>query len=142
MINWWRKWPTWSRLITLTGPGGVGKTSLALAVARRSGGHAWLVELAELEPGADRDRLAEAVAAAAPERAEGALLVLDNCEHVIDAAADLATGLLAAEAGLTILATSREALGVAGEQRWPVPPLPLPDSATDAADSAAVQLFA
>lgn len=130
-----------SRLITLTGPGGVGKTSLALAAGRRHGGDAWLVEFADLEPGAGPDRLAEAVAAVAAERGPDALLVLDNCEHVIDAAADLATRLLADEAGLRILATSREALGVAGEQRWPVPPLPLPGPDLEAADSAAVQLF-
>lgn len=130
-----------ARLITLTGPGGVGKTSLALAAARRYDDDAWLVELAALEPGAGADRVAEAVEAMAGERGPRALLVLDNCEHVIDAAAEVADRLVRAEPGLRILATSREALAIAGEQRRPVPPLDLPASVADAADSAAVQLF-
>ncbi len=130
-----------ARLITLTGPGGVGKTSLALAAARRFDADAWLVELAALEAGAGADRVAAAVDTAATDRGPGALLVLDNCEHVVDAAAEVAGRLLRAEDGLRIVATSREALAVAGEQRWPVPPLNLPTSTADAADSAAVQLF-
>ncbi|GLZ81554.1 hypothetical protein Afil01_63610 [Actinorhabdospora filicis] len=137
-----------SRLVTLTGTGGVGKTGLALAVARESGEPARLVELAALPEGADETALAEAALAAlgvaeepglpAPERlAEavrgGVLLVLDNCEHVVAGAAALAARLLRAAPGLRVLATGREPLSTAGEALYPVPPL-------DAA--AAARLFA
>ncbi|WP_067486600.1 BTAD domain-containing putative transcriptional regulator [Actinomadura hibisca] len=137
---------TAGRLVTLTGPGGVGKTRLALAAADGLAdafpGGVWLVELAP-----HRADLAEAVAAVLgvrdvpdPEgrpltgritealRAAPALLVLDNCEHVIDAAADLAALLLRSAPGLRVLATSQEPLSVAGERLWPVPPLE-PDGA-------------
>lgn len=100
-----------ARLVTLTGPGGVGKTSLALAVARRSA-DACLVELAALDE-----------VPAAIETSGVGLLVLDNCEHVIDAAAEVVAKLLRDSPDLRILATSREPLAVAGEHRWPVPPL-------------------
>jgi predicted ATPase/DNA-binding SARP family transcriptional activator len=130
-----------ARLVTLTGPGGVGKTSLALAAAHRGPTDAWLVELSPLAPGAGAPEVAAAVSAAAGARGADALVVLDNCEHVIEAAAEVAADLLRNESGLRILATSREPLALAGEHRWPVPPLTLPDSAADAADSAAVQLF-
>ncbi|MEV5960515.1 alpha/beta fold hydrolase [Kribbella sp. NPDC051952] len=102
-----------ARLVTLTGPGGVGKTSLALAAARRIP-DASLVELAALE--------AEEVPAAIDPTGIG-LLVLDNCEHVIGAAADAVANLLRESPELRILATSREPLAVEGEHRWPVPPL-------------------
>ncbi|WP_137994382.1 ATP-binding protein [Streptomyces vilmorinianum] len=137
---------THSRLVTLTGPGGSGKTRLAEEAARRSG--AWLVELAPLDdpdavPGAvlsalrlrethliTRDgqplhddptgRLVEHLAP----RSHPLLLVLDNCEHVIGAAAALAETLLTHCPDLRVLATSREPLGVPGETVRPVEPLP------------------
>ncbi|GAB2583968.1 BTAD domain-containing putative transcriptional regulator [Streptomyces capparidis] len=159
------------RLVTLTGPGGVGKTRLALAAARDPGGSAsaegaWLVELAGLPPAADGSpaAVAEAVAsvlgirddtAPAPPgtvedrltaalRDRDPLLVLDNCEHVVGPVAALAEALLRAAPRLRILATSREPLGVAGERVWPVPPLALPGEDADparAAGSPAVELF-
>ncbi|MFI6833331.1 alpha/beta fold hydrolase [Kribbella sp. NPDC050241] len=130
-----------ARLVTLTGAGGVGKTSLALAAARRvdSPDGVWLVELAALEPGASARELSTLVEATVQPGAD-VLVVLDNCEHVIEAAAEVATGLLRSP-GLRILATSREPLSIAGEHRRPVPPLDLPAAGADAAESAAVQLF-
>ncbi|TWF79676.1 putative ATPase [Pseudonocardia hierapolitana] len=142
-----------ARLVTLTGPGGVGKTSLAMAVARDAG-EACLVELAGLdrqvcpEDECPADRwVATAVASALGVR-EGAsadligqigeavadtrmLLVLDNCEQVVESVAVLAGQLLRAAPGLRILATSREPLSVAGEVLWEVPPLELPAGADD-----------
>ncbi|TDO66440.1 putative ATPase [Kribbella sp. VKM Ac-2571] len=106
-----------ARLVTLTGPGGVGKTSLALEAARRMP-DARLVELAAL----DSDQVAAAV-----DPAPG-LLVLDNCEHVIEAAAAVVAQLLRDAPELRILATSREALAIAGEHRLAVPPLDEPTS--------------
>ena len=131
------------RLVTLTGAGGVGKTRLALAAATdllpNYPAGVWFVDLAPL---ADPAQVADAVAGALGVRespgtplvatlverlASGAtLLVLDNCEHLRAACADLAAALLAAPSGLRILATSRVPLGLAGEARWPVPALRLP----------------
>ena len=132
------------RLLTLTGPGGVGKTRLALRVAGevrdRFPDGAWLVDLAPL---ADPAQVPRAVAAAlrvqeAPGqplqdglagalRPRRLLLVLDNCEHVVGTCARLTDALLRACPALTVLATSREALGIAGETAWRVPSLALPD---------------
>jgi predicted ATPase/class 3 adenylate cyclase/tetratricopeptide (TPR) repeat protein len=133
-----------SRLLTLTGPGGTGKTRLALQVAAEMltdfPHGAWLVELA---PIAQPELVPQAVAQALALRAETdgplqqvlaehlrdqtVLLILDNCEHLVEACAQLADQLLRAAPGLRILATSREALGIAGESSYPVPPLSLPD---------------
>jgi predicted ATPase/class 3 adenylate cyclase/DNA-binding CsgD family transcriptional regulator len=149
------------RLVTVTGPGGSGKTRLAGEVARRVAGRfadgAWLAELATVQ---DPVLVAPVVAAAVGVRdlpgtsAAGALaralarrqllLLLDNCEHVIDAAAELCAALLAAADDVTILATSREPLAVPGEARYRLAPLALPDldDLTEAARAEAVALFA
>ncbi len=150
-----------TRLLTLTGIGGCGKTRLALALAQRRlaafADGVWFVDLAPLQDG---QRVAPAVAAVlglpddgttpllarlqAHLAPRGVLIVLDNCEHLIDAAATLADALLGGCAQLCILATSREALGVTGEQLVPVQPLCLPAASDLAAvrDSDAVRLFA
>jgi predicted ATPase/class 3 adenylate cyclase len=134
-----------SRLVTLTGPGGVGKTRLALQVAadriERHLDGVWLTELGGL---ADPELVPQAVRAAlgVPEQPgrpavtaltgylerRDVLLVLDNCEHLIDAAAGLVKTLLGASPQVRVLATSRESLNVPGEVSWPVPPLTLPAS--------------
>ena len=148
------------RLVTVTGPGGTGKTRLAAEVARQVAGRyadgAWLVELA---PVAGPAQVAAVVAAALGVRdqpgvpaAEAVaqvlarqqlLLVLDNCEHVIGAAAELCAGLLAACDDVRVLATSREPLAVAGEARYRLVPLALPDpeDLAEAARAEAVALF-
>jgi non-specific serine/threonine protein kinase len=132
-----------TRLLTLTGTGGVGKTRLALQVAAdlldRYAEGVWLVELAPL---ADPALVPGAVlkALGAPEqpghppeetlletlRPRQVLLLLDNCEHLLDACARLSRTLLGACPRVRILATSREPLGLAGETRWRVPSLSLP----------------
>src|SRR6516165_7899560 len=149
------------RLVTVTGPGGVGKTRLAAEVAKRVAERfadgIWLAELAQV---ADPAMVAGVVAAALGVRGQPGvpaveavarvlarqqlLLVLDNCEHVIDAAAELCAMLLATCDALTILATSREPLAVAGEARYRLAPLSLPgpDEAAGAGGSEAVALFA
>ena len=136
-----------SRLVTLTGVGGVGKTSLALEVAeRRLEEHpdgAWLVDLAAVTgPAAVAVAVAEAlgVRTRSEERVlsdmvlrlanADALLVLDNCEHVVSEAAELTAKLLAECPGVKILATSRELLAVQGEITFGVPPLSLADDET------------
>lgn len=134
-----------TRLLTLTGAGGIGKTRLALEVAGALvDGHAdgvWLVDLAPLADGALVPQavasalgvrelpgrpLTEALADAL--RAREILLLLDNCEHLLPACAPLADRLLRACPRLRILATGREALGIAGETAWRVPSLALPES--------------
>ena len=141
---------TEARLVTLTGPGGSGKTRLALAVA--SGmvegfeDGMWWVGLA---PISDPDLVPQAVASVlsvreVPGRSvtdtlvehleeREALLLLDNCEHLVASCVALCDVLLHACPMLKILATSREALAVAGERRWQVPPLSSPDPRVQAA---------
>ncbi|PSO52825.1 MAG: hypothetical protein BRC31_03925 [Actinobacteria bacterium QS_5_72_10] len=152
-----------ARLVTLTGAAGIGKTRLALAVAQSlqadySEG-AWLVRLEAI---ADPAWLCPTVASAffLPEQAgrscvqtlaerlseRHVLLVLDNCEHLIEACAELAAALLESCPHLSIMATSREPLGITGEQRYEVPPLAVPSAEAPAAPEqlgqcAAVQLF-
>src|ERR1700692_800210 len=142
------------RLVTLTGVGGVGKTRLALEVAGRLADEfpdgVWVFELpAVTDPAAVPDAVAavlgitqqpgksvaESVAAALEGRLR--LLVFDNCEHLLDAAADLIEAILAASAATQIVATRREGLGIADEQLWPVPSLDVGSGV----DSAAVALF-
>ena len=131
------------RFVTLVGPGGVGKTRLALEVGARRGRGPELRRVpGRAGPVGDPAGVPAAIAAALdlpdPSRLaemigeQELLLVLDNCEHVITAAAEVAEGLLRRCPGLRLLATSREGLRVGGETIWPVPPL--------AADDA-VQLF-
>jgi predicted ATPase/DNA-binding CsgD family transcriptional regulator/DNA-binding XRE family transcriptional regulator len=149
------------RLVTVTGPGGSGKTRLAGEVARQVAGRfadgSWLAELA---PVADPAQVAAVVAAALGVREQPGvpagealaralarqqvLLVLDNCEHVIGAAAALCAGLLSACDDVRVLATSREPLRVGGEARYRLSPLAVPDSddLTEAATAEAVVLFA
>jgi predicted ATPase/DNA-binding CsgD family transcriptional regulator len=153
---------TAARLVTLVGPGGVGKTRLAVRIAsgaaRGFSGGAWLVEFADIR---DPALVAKAVMAALDLRDQAAaepsalvrsylrdkelLLVLDNCEHLLDAVARLVDDVLRSAPGVQIVATSREPLSVVGEHVLPVPPLELPSSHDDSADQAlrneAVQLF-
>jgi predicted ATPase/DNA-binding CsgD family transcriptional regulator len=134
-----------ARLVTLCGPGGIGKTRLAVRAAwearRAFGDGVWLVELASLrDPALLASEVARGVGlldqsagwavATLSEHLGGrqALLVLDNCEHLLDACAVLAGAVLRACPGVRILATSRQALGVTGEVTVAVPPLPVPDS--------------
>ncbi|MFG1998544.1 BTAD domain-containing putative transcriptional regulator [Spirillospora sp. NPDC048911] len=160
------------RLVTLTGPGGVGKTRLAIETAKEADGAfpdgVWLVELTALAPGGREvaelvaatlavreenaagraatgerpepsDRLADALAA------RRALLVLDNCEHVIEPVAELVEHLLKAAPEVQVLATSQEPLGLAAERVIAVPPLDLPDKAAESPkelqEFSAVRLF-
>jgi predicted ATPase/DNA-binding CsgD family transcriptional regulator len=148
------------RLVTLLGPGGVGKTRLAVEVASQIAHEfddgAWLVDLVPVRESAlvaaaaaaalgvlevRRVAIAESLAAMLARRQ--ALLVLDNCEHVVEGVAALCGMVLSAADEVRILATSREPVGVAGEARYRVPPLTLPrlDAPADLADSEAVTLF-
>ncbi|HUZ26967.1 MAG TPA: LuxR C-terminal-related transcriptional regulator [Streptosporangiaceae bacterium] len=136
------------RAVTLCGAGGIGKTRLLLRlVALMAGDYpdgTWFIELGDLrqpelvvsrvaaaigveeEPGVPLlDTLADAL------RTRRLLLALDNCEHLVDACASLCQRLLASSPGLQVLATSREALRVAAEAAWPVPPLALPPAGVD-----------
>jgi predicted ATPase/DNA-binding SARP family transcriptional activator len=152
-----------SRLVTLTGPGGTGKTRLAIETAAAASVDFGPVAFVELAPH-DGDGVAGAVLAAlglrestrgGPQdpadrlisalRDRAALLVLDNCEHVVDVAARLTARLLGACPGLRVLATSREPLGITGEQLAPVPRLAVPPPGTPAAEALtypAIRLFA
>jgi predicted ATPase/class 3 adenylate cyclase/DNA-binding CsgD family transcriptional regulator len=136
------------RLVTLTGAGGSGKTRLAVQVAMQlAAGYAdgvWYVDLAPItDP--DMAPIASARALGLPDqpgrstmetllrfvRDRRMLMVLDNCEHLLDASAALVLALLGGSPGLTVLATSREAIGVTGEATWRVPSLSLADEAVE-----------
>jgi predicted ATPase/DNA-binding SARP family transcriptional activator len=151
-----------SRLLTLTGPGGSGKSRLALRAGAQAGARypdgVWLAELAPIsrpelvvpvigqilsareEPG---QTLLDGMIARL--RDAGALLIVDNCEHVVDAAAEVIAALLRSCPRLRILATSQTRLGVPGEASWPVPPLTVPGPEVADPDAAAqaesVRLF-
>jgi predicted ATPase/DNA-binding CsgD family transcriptional regulator len=130
-----------NRLLTLTGPGGAGKTRLALrlaaSVAEQFPDGVWFVDFSPLSGGEFVwDRVASTIGIREPRagtpwaQAAGSslaprqgLLVLDNCEHVVESAAEVTAELLAAAPALKVVATSREPLGVAGEVTWAVPPL-------------------
>jgi predicted ATPase/DNA-binding SARP family transcriptional activator len=153
-----------ARLVTLAGPGGAGKTSLAVEAARRASPHfpggSWLVRLAAVS---DPDMLVHTVADALGLSLEGGtvthrpvdvlighlsrrrvLLVMDNCEHVIESVASLIDTILGRCPGVRVLATSREALAVHGEVQLPVTPLPVPPPGTPGPrvpDFAAARLF-
>ncbi|MEU4421397.1 BTAD domain-containing putative transcriptional regulator [Actinoplanes sp. NPDC024001] len=126
-----------SRLVTLVGPGGAGKTRLAV---EHAGDRAWFVRLADATVPVLavasvlglRGSTTEAVTAALADRS--GLLLLDNCEHLVEPVADLVLQLLARCPGVRILATSREPLGVDGERLLPVAPLPSADAIALLAD--------
>ncbi|MEV6274323.1 BTAD domain-containing putative transcriptional regulator [Nocardia sp. NPDC051832] len=154
-----------ARLLTLIGPGGAGKTRLAAeAVSRHRAaqrGRAWFVPLAGVRDAGEladavvgaigaRDQRASDAAATGIDRVTGlldvgaAVLVLDNCEHLIEPVADLADQLLEELPELRILATSREPLAITGESLLPLSPLQIPSGTVDLADAAkspAVRLF-
>ncbi|MFN8547008.1 MAG: protein kinase [Candidatus Eisenbacteria bacterium] len=150
------------RLVTITGAGGAGKTRAALQVAEaksaEDSAEVWLVELAPMSDPAfvpaavaralgvtesPGQPLADAIVANLANRE--LLLLLDNCEHLVESAANLVSRLLRSSAGLRVLATSREALGIPGEAIFPLPPLALnePEAGqAESTESEAVLLFA
>ncbi len=137
-----------NRFVTLTGAGGVGKTRLAIEVANQSATEyadgVWYVDLAPLTV-PDVVPVAVARALGLPDqpgrsttetllrfvRNRQMLVVLDNCEHLLDACAGLIVAMLGSAAGLSVLATSREPIGVAGEATWRVPSLAVTDEAIE-----------
>ena len=144
-----------ARLVTLVGPGGVGKTRLAaeLAAGWQAPDGAWLAELAGITDPAEVPAAVCAALGLRPAAEEltsqlagrQLLIVLDNCEHLLDACAQLAHDLLGGCTGVRILATSREPLTTPGERVYPVAPLPVPPPAVglgEAMDSPALRLFA
>jgi predicted ATPase/DNA-binding CsgD family transcriptional regulator len=138
-----RKRLSGARLVSLVGPGGVGKTRLAVRIATDLGrgfpDGVWLVEFADLHDPVlvstavmaaldlhDQAAIEPAVLIRSYLRDKELLLVLDNCEHVLDAAARVVSDVMSAAPGVRVIATSREPLSVAGEHVLPVPPLQLP----------------
>ena len=149
-----------SRLVTITGPGGAGKTRLAIDIGAReaANGQVWYVDLSSIDlPELVAATVAGALGATTGPRedagdvaasalaAETGLLVLDTCEHVLAGASKLASTVLRRAPGIRVLATSRRPLAVAGEAAWPVPPLGLAPGDTDSTEairsSPAVTLF-
>jgi predicted ATPase/DNA-binding SARP family transcriptional activator len=149
-----------SRLVTLTGPGGSGKTRLAIDISAQEAveGQVWYVDLssidlAELVASTVADALGATTGpngdagevAASALAAETGLLVLDTCEHVLTGASNLASTVLRRAPGMRVLATSRRPLAVAGESAWPVPPLGVAPVDADSTEmirsSPAVALF-
>ncbi|MBP2329412.1 putative ATPase [Kibdelosporangium banguiense] len=147
-----------SRLLTLTGPGGVGKTRLALRMAaqlsRAFPDGVWLVSLATLDDDAlvpqtvaetlgIRDESSGEILDDIIEylRGRGLLLVLDNCEHLLDACAALVDAILSASEGVRVLATSQHRLNLTGEQLLEVPPLRVPTPAELARGRGAAKAF-
>jgi predicted ATPase/DNA-binding SARP family transcriptional activator len=150
-----------ARLVTLTGPGGAGKTRLAVETGEQMLGRfpdgVWLANLAGIRsPGLVPVQVMEALGvrqeAGVPVlealrfrlRTADLLLVLDNCEHLLDACTELTGALLRASPGLRVLATSREQLGVPGEVAYTVRPLAVPPESADerdVAEASAVRLF-
>ena len=148
-----------ARLVTVAGPGGVGKTRVALLAAAEAVDNypdgVWIAELSGLrEPALLPNTVASVLGLpeqdARPQldavldylRARTMLLILDTCEHMVDACAEIAARILAAAPGVTILATSRQALDAYGEHTYTVPPLPVPDTEDVAFRDDAVELFA
>ncbi|MTE13201.1 LuxR family transcriptional regulator [Nocardia sp. CT2-14] len=145
-----------TRVLTLLGPGGMGKTRLSRQighlVSRAFPDGVWLVELADLQDPAlvtlsvaETLNLRDESTAPLPRLTEfladkRLLLVLDNCEHLIEACAALVGRIIASTPDVRVLATSREVLGIQGEQVMPVPPLTVPDT-TAGEDGDALQLF-
>ena len=143
-----RKKLSTARLVSLVGPGGVGKTRLAIRLAANLGrglrDGAWIVELADVQ---DSALVSNAVMAALDLRDQAAteplalllaylqdkelLLVVDNCEHLLEAAAQVVTEVIGVAPGVRVIATSREPLSVPGEHVVPVPPLALPSAHAD-----------
>jgi predicted ATPase len=134
-----------SRLVTIVGPGGVGKTRVALATAAQAAtGYRdgpWIVELSGLRDPALLPNTVASVLGLPSQYARSALaalldhlrerellLILDTCEHVLDACASLAQAVLAVAPGVTVLATSRQPLDMAGEHTFPIGPLPVPET--------------
>jgi predicted ATPase len=138
-------------LVTITGPAGIGKTRLSREVARElsaeRGTRPIVAELGSLPSGADSEAVVAEIGFTSPEAAavslseSSALLVLDNCEHVLDATALVVSRLLDADERLRVITTSREPLGVDGEQLLALEPLALPTGELDVEGSPAVRLF-
>jgi len=155
-----------SRLVTIVGPGGVGKTRVALVAAGQAADHypdgPWIVELSGLRDPALLPNTVASVLGLPEQDARSALdalleylrdrrllLILNTCEHLLDACATLAQGVLRDAPGVTVLATSRQPLDMPGEHTFPIGPLPVPESdclplagASVADGGDAVELFA
>ena len=149
-----------SRLVTVVGPGGVGKTRVALVAAAQAAGNypdgVWIVEQSGLRDPLLLPNTVASVLGLPEQDARSALdalleylrdkrllLILDTCEHLLDACADLIQAILPEAPGVTVLATSRQPLDTLGEQNFAVQPLPVPDSDTAELDRGdAVELFA
>ncbi len=148
------------RLVTVVGPGGVGKTRVSLVAAARAAGNypdgVWIVEQSGLRDPLLLPNTVASVLGLPEQDARSALdalleylrdkrllLILDTCEHLLDACADLIQAILPEAPGVTVLATSRQPLDTLGEQNFAVQPLPVPDSDTAELDRGdAVELFA